>query len=104
MNPQTIRTIDYWFGRPICCLLTLFCSSFSSKTHKPKKIVFLKFIEQGATVLACSAIKCATEIVGRENVYFCVFESYRNFHFAVALTALWLKGEAGGGAYPGEGR
>jgi ADP-heptose:LPS heptosyltransferase len=77
MNPQTIRKIDYWFGRPICFLLTLFCSSFSSKTYKPKKIVFLKFIEQGATVLAYSAIKRATEIVGRENVYFCVFENNR---------------------------
>jgi ADP-heptose:LPS heptosyltransferase len=77
MNPQTIRKIDYWFGRPICFLLTLFRSCFSPKTHKSKKIVFLKFIEQGATVLAYSAIKRATEIVGRENVYFCVFENNR---------------------------
>jgi len=58
-------------------LLTLFRSSFSAKTHRPKKIMFLKFIEQGATVLAYSAIKRATEIVGRENVYFCVFENNR---------------------------
>src|SRR5262245_58176832 len=77
MNPHTIRTIDYWFGRPICFLLTLFRSSFSAKTHRPKKIMFLKFIEQGATVLAYSAIKRATEIAGRENVYFCVFENNR---------------------------
>jgi ADP-heptose:LPS heptosyltransferase len=77
MNPQTIRKIDYWFGLPICFLLTLLRSFFSSKTDKPKKIVFLKFIEQGATVLAYSAIKRATEIVGRENVYFCVFENNR---------------------------
>ena len=77
MNPQTIRKIDYWFGRPICFLLTLFRSSFSSKTDRPKKIVFLKFIEQGATVLAYNAIKRATEIVGRENIYFCVFENNR---------------------------
>src|SRR5262249_38736797 len=77
MNPQTIRKIDYWFGWPICFLLTLFRSAFSSKTTKPKKIVFLKFIEQGATVLAYSAIKRATEIVGKENVYFCVFENNR---------------------------
>jgi ADP-heptose:LPS heptosyltransferase len=31
----------------------------------------------GATVLAYSAIKRATEIVGRKNVYFCVFENNR---------------------------
>src|SRR5262249_11687364 len=77
MNPQAIRKIDYWFGRPICFLLTLFCSSLPSKTDRPKKILFLKFIEQGATVLAYSAIKRATEIVGGENVYFCVFENNR---------------------------
>ena len=76
MNPNTIRTIDYWFGQPICALLTLFNIS-SPKKATPKKIVFLKFIEQGATVLAYSALKRATEIVGKENVYFCVFENNR---------------------------
>ena len=75
MNPNTIRKIDYWFGQPICFFLTLFRTSFPTKESKPKKIVFLKFIEQGATVLAYNAIKRATEITGRENVYFCVFEN-----------------------------
>jgi ADP-heptose:LPS heptosyltransferase len=76
MNPNTIRKIDYWFGKPICFFLTFF--NFSSpKTSKPKKIIFLKFIEQGATVLAYSALKRATELVGKENVYFCVFEPNR---------------------------
>ena len=77
MNPNTIRTIDYWFGQPICFLLTLFRSPFVSRSDKPKKIVFLKFIEQGATVLAYSAMKRATELVGKEYVYFCVFENNR---------------------------
>ncbi|MFI5163737.1 MAG: glycosyltransferase family 9 protein [Bacteroidia bacterium] len=76
MNPNTIRAIDYWIGKPICFLLSLI--NFSSpRTGKPKKIVFLKFIEQGATVLAYSALKRATELVGKENVYFCVFENNR---------------------------
>ncbi|MBI3500267.1 MAG: glycosyltransferase family 9 protein [Bacteroidetes bacterium] len=77
MNPQTIRKIDFWLGQPICFFLTLFRTSFPSTASKPKKIVFLKFIEQGATVLAYGAIKRATEIVGRENVYFCVFANNR---------------------------
>ena len=76
MNPNTIRKIDYWFGQPICFLLTLFRVPFSNPI-KPNKIIFLKFIEQGATVLAYSAIKRATELVGKENVYFCVFENNR---------------------------
>lgn len=76
MNPQTIRKIDYWFGQPICFLLTLLNFTTPSKGI-PKKIIFLKFIEQGATVLAYSALKKATELVGRDNVYFCVFENNR---------------------------
>ena len=77
MSPNTIRSIDYWIGKPICFFLTLFRTSFPKEASNPKKIVFLKFIEQGATVLAYSAIKRATEIVGRENVYFCVFANNR---------------------------
>src|ERR1051326_499499 len=77
MNPQTIRKIDFWFGQPICFFLTLFRTYFPTRSAKPKKIIFLKFIEQGATVLAYSAIKRATEIAGRENVYFCVFGNNR---------------------------
>lgn len=92
MKPQTIRKIDYWFGQPICFLLTLFRNVFESapsplpteafaqagsEMARARRIVFLKFIEQGATVLAYSAIKRATEIAGRENVYFCVFENNR---------------------------
>jgi len=42
-----------------------------------KKILFLKLIEQGATVLAYSALERAVQMVGRENVYFCVFEENR---------------------------
>ncbi|MBI4947261.1 MAG: glycosyltransferase family 9 protein [Bacteroidetes bacterium] len=76
MNPNTIRAIDYWFGQPICFFLTPLRNPFVSK-EKPKKIIFLKFIEQGATVLAYPAMKRATELVGKENVYFCVFENNR---------------------------
>ena len=39
--------------------------------------MFLKFIEQGATVLAQDAIRRAALRVGRDNVFFCVFESNR---------------------------
>jgi ADP-heptose:LPS heptosyltransferase len=77
MNPNTIRLIDFWIGKPICLFLTFFRFSFPSRAERPKKIVFLKFIEQGATVLAYSAIQRATELVGRENVYFCVFKNNR---------------------------
>lgn len=76
MNPNTIRKIDYWFGQPICFLLSFFNFSSHQKS-KPSKIVFLKFIEQGATILAYPAIKRAVELVGKQNVYFCVFDNNR---------------------------
>lgn len=42
-----------------------------------KKILFIKLIEQGATVLSYSAIRNAVQAVGRRNVYFCVFKENR---------------------------
>lgn len=41
------------------------------------KILVIKMIEQGATVLASTAIRRAVELVGRENVYFWVFKKNR---------------------------
>lgn len=77
MHPNLIRKIDYWLGIPLCFLLTLFRIHRSSKPAKSKRIIFFKLTEQGATVLAYGAIKRAIEIVGREHVFFCVFESNR---------------------------
>jgi len=42
-----------------------------------RRILFVKLAEQGATVLAYPAIQRAVEMVGRENVYFLVFEENR---------------------------
>ncbi len=82
MRATTIRFLDYWFGVPACGLLTglrrlggLF--GRAPRAAQPAKILFLKFIEQGATVLAQDAILRATRAVGRDNVFFCVFESNR---------------------------
>ncbi len=50
-----------------------------------RKILFIKLIEQGATVLAYSAIHRAIEQVGRENVYFLVFEENREILFILDL-------------------
>jgi len=78
MNPNTIRIIDKYIGRPICFWLTLLRKIFPSRKYdKPKSILFLKLIEQGATVLAYSAIEKAIERVGRERVFFCVFKENR---------------------------
>ena len=42
-----------------------------------RRALFVKLAEQGATVLAYPALRRAVEAVGRENVYFFVFEENR---------------------------
>ena len=83
IRPERLRSLDRWFGVPLCALLTLtralgrvFCRQ--SQGEPPvKRILFVKWVEQGATVLAYDAIRRAAELVGRDNVFFCVFEDNR---------------------------
>src|SRR6516162_4434110 len=77
----TLQRADRWIGVPLCGILTLVRKIFGSKKPtEPRqvgRILFVKFAEQGSTVLAYPAIRRATEMVGRENVYFVVFEDNR---------------------------
>jgi ADP-heptose:LPS heptosyltransferase len=67
----------------LVCAILSFVRRFSSLPDsgnipcKPTKILFVKFAEQGSTVLAYHAICRAIEMVGRENVYFLVFQENR---------------------------
>lgn len=83
MTPTQIRKLDTICGKYMCFFLTgvrrvidFFSPSDSSKPI-PHKVLFIKLIEQGATVLATPAIRRAGEVVGRENVFFIVFEDNR---------------------------
>src|SRR5438552_7051593 len=76
----TLQHTDRWIGVPLCAFLTLVRKIIEPRPavlRQPRKILFTKFAEQGSTVLACPAIRRATELVGRENVYFVVFEDNR---------------------------
>lgn len=77
LHTGTIRSLDYWLGVPLCALLSVVRAILPQRRRLPQRILFLKFIEQGATVLAQDAIARATRRVGRDNIYFCVFESNR---------------------------
>ena len=83
MTPETIRKIDVHLGKVLCFCLTCLHNvirAFVVKEkpqEKVKKILFIKFIEQGATVLAYNALKEAIELVGHKNVFFAVFEENR---------------------------
>src|SRR5256886_3148778 len=77
----TLQRTDRWVGVPLCAILTLLRGIFECTgrpgPHQVRRILFVKFAEQGSTVLAYPAIRRATEMVGRENVYFVVFEDNR---------------------------
>jgi ADP-heptose:LPS heptosyltransferase len=84
MRATTIRFLDYWLGIPACAFLSMLRAIRRGvgggplrRDARPQRILFLKFIEQGATVLAQDAIRRATQAVGRDHLFFCVFESNR---------------------------
>jgi ADP-heptose:LPS heptosyltransferase len=78
---STLQRTDRWIGAPLCAILTIlrriFESTGSPGPRQVRRILFVKFAEQGSTVLAYPAIRRAIDMVGRENVYFVVFEDNR---------------------------
>lgn len=77
-----MRMVDRWVGAPVCALLTavrrLDDLLFRRNSDQPpKKIAVIKLAEQGATVIAYSALVRAREMVGQDNLYFVVFAENR---------------------------
>ena len=77
----TLQRTDRWVGVPLCAILTLLRRIFECAgrpgPHQVRRILFVKLAEQGSTVLAYPAIRRAIDMVGRDNVYFVVFEDNR---------------------------
>ncbi|HMF81631.1 MAG TPA: glycosyltransferase family 9 protein [Candidatus Acidoferrum sp.] len=78
---SALQRTDRWVGVPLCVILTIlrriFESAASLGPREVRRILFVKFAEQGSTVLAYPAIRRAIDMVGRENVYFVVFQDNR---------------------------
>jgi len=78
---STLQRADRFVGAPLCAILTLFRKVFGSTRpsgpRQVRRILFVKFSEQGSTVLAYPAIRRAIDMVGCDNVYFVVFEDNR---------------------------
>lgn len=77
-----MRRVDALIGRTLCWALTLHrraVERFGGGESAPpvRRILFIKLIEQGATVLAYDAVRTAVERVGRDHVFFCVFAENR---------------------------
>jgi ADP-heptose:LPS heptosyltransferase len=81
MKMAAMRRADRWLGVPICALLTAWrWVADLLRGRRPievRRILFVKLAEQGTTILAYPALRKAVEKVGRENVYFLVFEENR---------------------------
>ena len=79
MHPDTVRRLDRRLGVPICWLLTGLrrLSRRKPPTAPPRNILFVKLVEQGSTVLAARALERAARMVGRQNLYFLVFQRNR---------------------------
>ncbi len=76
-----MRVLDRWAGIPISVVLTGF-RKLGDRLRRPvddapKRIVIIKLVEQGATVIAAPAIQRAVDLVGRDNVFFAVFVENR---------------------------
>jgi ADP-heptose:LPS heptosyltransferase len=81
MKIKSMRLLDRWVGSPISAALTMVRrvqDHFREMpSAPPKRILFVKLVEQGATVVAEPAIRRAMEMVGRENVFMVVFRQNR---------------------------
>lgn len=81
MQVRSMRILDRWAGVPISIVLTGFRKLGDLFRHRsdesPTRIVIIKLVEQGATVVAAAAIQRAVDLVGRGNVFFVVFAENR---------------------------
>lgn len=81
MNTATMRRIDAWFGGPACAVLTVVrrvTDPFrAAPPAAPQRILVVKLAEQGAWVVAYSALARAIDLVGRDNVFVMTFDENR---------------------------
>ncbi len=81
MKIKNMRLLDRWVGSPISAGLTVVRRVqdrlMAEPSEPPKRILFVKLIEQGATIVAEPAIRQAIEMVGRDNVFMAVFPQNR---------------------------
>jgi ADP-heptose:LPS heptosyltransferase len=90
LDTRKLQIIDRFVGVPLCASLTLVRRLTGGRfvperVEVPRKVLFVKLAEQGSTVLAYPAISQAIQLVGRENVFFLVFEENRFILDAMGL-------------------
>ena len=82
MTPKTILVLDRSLGRLACMALSIWNRVIRcvmpTRYEQPKRILFIKLIEMGSSVLACPAFEEAVRRVGRENVFIVLFAPNRS--------------------------
>ena len=80
MKPRTILTLDHMLGKPLCAVCSLVVGLHRLIRRDPgksRRILFVKLIEMGSTVLAVPAFEEAARQVGRKNIFVLVFDENR---------------------------
>ena len=82
MDVKSMRRVDRLIGVPACAVLTVVRRFVDLLLRRnphpaPRRIAVIKLAEQGATVLAYSALVRAAAMVGAENLFFVVFAENR---------------------------
>lgn len=80
LNPDRLRSVDYWLGVPLCFLLTLvsrvtgaFSSGRTRAAEPPRNILLIELAEMGTTVLASPAVHRLQTAYPGCQVYFLLF-------------------------------
>ncbi len=79
MDAKLIRRLDRLVGTPVCGALSLIERVRPARpaSGPPRKVLYVKLVEMGSTVLACPAFAEGADRVGDENIYLLVFERNR---------------------------
>lgn len=77
MNLKLMRLVDYWFGVPLCFLVSIWSaivSKLCTQTKvKPQNILFIELSEMGSAIIAYSALVKARELFPGSKLYFLIF-------------------------------
>jgi ADP-heptose:LPS heptosyltransferase len=83
MNPNLMRTVDFWIGIPLCFLLTVLnriqraIGVAASPDGEPENILFIQLAEMGTMVVAYPSIRKARELYPRATLHFLCFQQIR---------------------------
>lgn len=81
MQLGLMHLVDYWVGIPLCLAVTMVERVRAALTRAPStppaRLLLIELSEMGSAVLAYPAIREAVDRVGRDNVWFMIFERNR---------------------------